>query len=192
MDFRNDPDVLDISDQYMFGPSFLVSPVLQPKATMRNLYLPSATMWTNFWTGETVAGGKRMDVPSPPQQIPLFMRAGSILPMGPDVQYASEKPADPIELRVYRGADGQFSLYEDEGDSYRYEQGQHAVSPIQWNDTSRTLTIGDRVGEFPGMLKERTFRVVWVRPGKGTGPLPEVTPDAEVQYSGKTLDIQAP
>jgi alpha-D-xyloside xylohydrolase len=176
----------------MFGPAFLVSPVLQPKATTRNLYLPGSEKWTNFWTGESVSGGARAEVPAPEEQIPLFIRAGSILPLGLDLQYAGEKPADPIELRIYGGADGTFTLYEDEGDSYRYEQGAYATISIRWNESSKTLTIGDRAGEFPGMLKERTFRVVWVRPGKGVGPEFEKAPDAEVRYVGRAMEIKAP
>ncbi len=196
MDFRGDPKAVDVGDQYMFGPALLVSPVLQPKAASRSVYLPSsaapANFWTNFWTGASAAGGERVDVPSPQQEIPLFVRAGSIIPMGPELQYAGEKPADTIELRVYRGADGAFTLYEDEGDSYRYEKGALATIPIQWKESSKTLTIGDRAGEFPGMLKQRTFRIVWVRPGKGVGPLPETAADAEVRYEGKTIEVKAP
>lgn len=192
MDFRADSQVLDIQDQYMFGPAFLVSPVLQPKATMRSVYLPASNTWTNFWTGESVAGGKKVDAAAPQEQIPLFIRAGSIIPLGPDLQFATEKPAETIELRVYRGADGTFSLYEDEGDSYRYENGAFATIPIQWSDARKTLTIGDRAGEFPGMLRQRTFRIVWVRPGKGVGPLHETTADVEVRYDGKSMEIKAP
>ena len=192
MDFRGDPAAADIGDQYMFGPAFLVSPVMQPQANTRNLYLPAGASWTNFWTGETVAGGKRMDVASPEEQIPLFVRAGSIVPLGPDLQYAMEKPADPIELRVYRGADGSFTLYEDEGDSYRYEKGAYATIPIKWNEANKALTIGDRAGEFPGMLKERTFHIVWARPGKGAGSQMEASPDSQLTYSGKALEVRAP
>jgi len=197
MDFRGDPKALDISDQYMFGPALLVSPVTTPKATSRSVYLPGGTTWTNFWTGEVVVGGgggegQRIDVPAAENVIPLFVRAGSIIPLGPDLQYAAEKPADPIELRVYRGADGTFTLYEDEGDSYRYEQGVHATIPIRWNDAAKTLTIGERSGEFPRMLKERTFRITWVRPGKGVGPLAEAAADAEVHYTGKSVEVKAP
>jgi alpha-D-xyloside xylohydrolase len=154
--------------------------------------LPASTTWTNFWTGGSVAGGKRLDIASPEEQIPLFVRAGGIIPLGPDLQYATEKPADPIELRVYRGGDGSFSLYEDEGDSYRYEKGAYATIPVQWNEASKILTICDRAGEFPGMLKERTFHIVWVRPGKGIGPGPEISPDAEVTYVGKKMQVKAP
>ena len=133
-----------------------------------------------------------MDAAAPEEVIPLFVRAGSIVPLGPDLQYATEKPADPIELRVYRDADGTFSLYEDEGDSYRYEKGAYATIPMSYKESTKTLTIGDRAGEFPGMLKQRTFRVVWVRPGKGVGPLQEQTVDAEVRYEGKAIEVKAP
>ncbi|MEO8541470.1 MAG: glycoside hydrolase family 31 protein [bacterium] len=190
MDFRADATAADIGDEYMFGPAFLVSPVTQPKATSREVYLPAAG-WTNFWTGETAASGKHA-VATPPDQIPLFIRAGSIVPLGPELQYAGEKPADPIELRVYRGADGSFMLYEDEGDSYRYEQGAFATIPLRWNEARKTLTIGARTGEFPGMLRERTFRVVWVRPGKGTGALAEKDADVVAHYAGKAVEVRAP
>jgi alpha-D-xyloside xylohydrolase len=192
MDFAVDDKVLDIDDQYMFGPSFLVSPVYQANAKSRSVYLPASTKWTNFWTGESVGGGATIDVAAPREQIPLFIRAGSIVPLGPDLQYANEKSADPIELRVYRGADGAFVLYEDEGDSSRYEKGAFATIPMHWNETKKILTIGDRAGEFPGMLKERTFRIVWVRPGKGVSPLEEASPDREVKYTGATVEVTAP
>jgi alpha-D-xyloside xylohydrolase len=192
MDFPEDPKVLDIDDQYMFGPAFLVSPVLQPKAESRSVYLPASAEWTNFWTGESAAAGARADVPAPRRVIPLFVRGGSIIPLGPDLQYAGEKPADPIELRVYGGSDGSFTLYEDEGDGDHYEQGAYATIPIQWNQSRKTLTIGDRMGAFPGMLKERTFRIVWVSKGKGIGASLQTTADAEVPYAGKSVDIKAP
>lgn len=191
MDFAEDGRALDIDDQYMFGPAFLVSPVCQAQATSRRVYLPASTKWTNFWTGESVMGGEKIDVAAPRDQIPLFVPAGSVLPLGPDLQYAAEKPADPIELRVYLGASGNFTLYEDEGDSYRYEKGAFATIPIKWNQASRTLTIGDRAGEFPGMLKERTFQIVWVRAGKGTGPESEKSPDLVVKYTGKAVEVKA-
>jgi alpha-D-xyloside xylohydrolase len=192
MDFRADGVAADIADQYMFGPAFLVSPVMQPRAVTRELYLPNSANWINFWTGEAVAGGKRVTIESPEEQIPLFVRAGSIVPFGPEQQYVDEKTADPIELRVYRGADGGFTLYEDEGDSYRYENGDYSTIPISWNEAAKTLTIGERAGEFAGMLKERTFRVVWVRQGNGAGAQFQDAPDAEVTYSGKALQVKAP
>ncbi len=108
--------------------------------------------------------------------------------MGPFLQYASEKPADPIELRVYPGANGKFTLYEDEGDSYRYEKGVHATIPIAWDEARKTLTIGARSGRFPGMLARRTFQIVWVRPGRGIG-LETATPDKTFPYTGHAVVI---
>jgi alpha-D-xyloside xylohydrolase len=193
MDFGGDEKVLDIDDQYMFGPAFLVNPVTQAKAASRSVYLPGGgENWTNFWTGEVVGGGRRVDAGAPREQIPLFVRAGSIIPLGPDLQYAGERPADPIELRVYPGADGTFTLYEDEGDSYRYEKGVCATIPITWNEASRTLRIGDRAGEFPGMLKERTFRIIWVRPGRGVGIGESRATDSEIHYAGKVIELKEP
>ena len=189
MDFYNDPNVYDISDQYMFGPAFLVSPVTEPKAVKRSVYLPNSTKWTNFWTGESYMGGKDTEIAAPEDQIPLLIRAGSIVPMGPDMQYANEKPADPIELRIYGGADGSFTLYEDEGDNYHYEEGAYATIPIQWDEAGKTLTIGARKGEFQGMLKERTFNVVWVASNHGTGIDSTGQPDVVIKYKGDEIKL---
>ena len=190
MDFRGDSKVYDIWDQYMFGPAFLVNPVTKPGAALRSVYLPASTTWTNFWTGEVSNGGQRADVSAPQRIIPLFVRAGGIIPMGPDLQYADEKPADPIELRIYTGGDGSFILYEDEGDNYNYEKGVYAVIPIQWNEGDKILTIGQRKGDFPGILKERTFHIVWVSPEHGVGITRTEEPDAVVRYSGKAVNIK--
>jgi len=189
IDFAGDSKVWAISDEYMFGPAFLVTPVTEPKATSRHVYLPAGTGWTDFWTGESQPGGKDITAAAPIDKMPLFVRAGSIVPLGPDLQYATEKPADPIELRVYPGADGAFTLYEDEGDSYRYEKGAWATIPMTWNDRTRTLTIGARKGSFPGMLAQRTFRAVVVSPGVGTGidPAPKAT---EVTYRGEPITVR--
>jgi alpha-D-xyloside xylohydrolase len=140
----------------------------------------------NFWTGEATAGGRRITVPSPIETLPLMVRAGSIVPFGPDLQYAMEKPADPIELRVYPGADGTFTLYEDEGDSYRYEKGAYATISFSWNDKAKTLAIGARNGEFSGMLKDRIFRVALVTPNQGIGGTPEINA-AEIHYNGSAV-----
>ena len=183
MDFRSDRNVDNIGDQYMFGSAFLVAPVTTP-ADRRSVYLPEAAKWTNFWTGERVAGNQRLNVEAPLEQIPLFVRAGAILPLGPTMEYATQKPEDPIELRVYPGSNGSFVLYEDENDNYNYEKGQYATIPISWNDSSQTLTIGARSGEFPGMRKERTFLVVVVKPGHGTGLDTTPLPNRIVNYTG--------
>jgi alpha-D-xyloside xylohydrolase len=188
MDYRNDTRAQNIGDQFFFGPSLLVNPVTEPGATMRHLYLPEGK-WFDFWTGATIEGGLAVDAAAPIERIPLFVRAGSILPLGPDVEYASEKPADPIEVRVYRGANGSFTLYEDENDNYNYEKGTFATIPFSWDEASHTLTIGERRGAFPGMLQNRTFRMVFVTDGHGiAGGLTENV-DKIVTYSGKQIVV---
>jgi alpha-D-xyloside xylohydrolase len=190
MDFPKDAKAIEIGDQYLFGPAIMVTPVTSADATSRQVYLPVAgAPWFNFWTGQTSPAGQPVDAAAPVETLPLFVRPGSIVPMGPFIQYSSEKAADPIELRVYRGADGQFTLYEDEGDGYNYEKGKYATIPITWNNARQTLEIGKRTGEFPGMLKQRTFNIVWVSENHGAGvPLTE-KPDAVVNYTGKAVKV---
>jgi alpha-D-xyloside xylohydrolase len=188
MDFRADTRVLNIGDQFLFGPAILVNPVTEQGATTRHLYLP-VSGWYDFWTGSSLTGGRMVDAAAPLDRIPLYVRAGSIIPMGPDVEYATEKPADPVELRVYAGADGDFTLYEDENDNYNYEKGAYATIPIHWNDAARQLTIGQRQGSFPGMIESRTFHVVFAGPGRGNGVAPAARPDKVVPYSGKAVTV---
>jgi alpha-D-xyloside xylohydrolase len=188
MDFREDTRAQNIGDQFLFGPAILVNPVTEPGAATRRLYLPNAK-WYDFWTGAAIQGGRTLDAPSTIDRMPLYVRAGSILPLGPDLQYAAEKSADPIELRIYRGANGAFTLYEDENDSYDYEKGVHATIPFSWDDTAHALTIGDRTGTFPGMLEKRTFRVVFVTENHGTGGGLTENADKTVEYSGKKIKV---
>lgn len=188
MDFRTDVRAQNIPDEFMYGPAFLVNPVTEPGATSREVYLPKAR-WYDFWTGHATEGGVAIDAPAPLDRIPLFIRAGSIVPMGPDIEFSTQKPADPIELRVYPGADGDFTLYEDENDNYDYEKGVRATIPFHWDDARRTLTIGAREGKFPGMLESRTFRVVFVGEGHGIGIDPSDQPDKIVQYSGQPVTV---
>ena len=189
MDFPGDPAAWNVPDEYMFGPAFLVAPVTEAKATSRRVYLPAGVNWVNFWTAESEAGGQGITAAAPLETLPLFVRAGSIVPLGPDVQFAMEKPADPIELRIYPGADGSFNLYEDEGDGYRYEKGVYATVPITWEDKTRKLTIGARQGQFPGMLKMRTFRVILVRHGAGVGSSLSEKADAVAHYDGTAQTV---
>jgi alpha-D-xyloside xylohydrolase len=189
MDFADDSRVRNIGDQFLFGSALLVNPVTEEGATTRHLYLPKTT-WVDFWTGETHTGGSYIDAPAPLSSMPLYVRAGSILPMGPELQYASEKPADPIELRIYPGADADFTLYEDEGDTYHYENGVYATIPLHWNDQAHMLTIGARQGTFPAMLTERIFNVVLVRPGHGQGIDATSLPDQSMHYSGQPLALK--
>jgi alpha-D-xyloside xylohydrolase len=188
MDFRTDARAIDIGDQFMFGPAFLVNPVTEPAASSRRLYLPEAK-WYDFWSGETFAGPKTIDAPAPIERMPLYVRAGSILPLGPEMEWSTQKPEDPIELRVYRGADGQFTLYEDENDNYNYEKGKYATIPFSWNDATHTLTIGERNGEFPGMLQERTFRIVFAGEHHGAGIGAEENADKLVHYAGQKITV---
>ena len=188
MDFRTDVRAANVGDQFMFGPALLVNPVTEPAAASRRVYLPHAT-WYNFWNGQSMEGGVARDAEAPLERIPLFVRAGSIVPMGPEIEWASEKPADPVELRVYRGADGKFTLYEDEGDNYNYEKGVRATIPFHWDDATQMLTIGDRVGRFPGMLESRIFRIVVVRQHHGAGIGMTDAPDKIVSYLGKEIRV---
>ena len=184
MDFRNDAKALDLADQYMFGPAFLVNPVTEYKARTRSVYLPGGTTWYDFWTGKPSAGGKVITADAPYDQIPLFMRAGSIVPIGPDQQYIGEKSRDALTLYVYTGANGQFSLYEDDGRTYAYERNGFSRIPLSWNDATRTLTIGARTGSFAGMPANRTFTVVLVSSGTPVGYAGSQTPGRTVNYQG--------
>jgi alpha-D-xyloside xylohydrolase len=159
--------------------------VVEPRRKTRAVYLPAGNPWVDFWTGETLAGGQNVATDAPIDKVPLAVRAGSIVPMGPFVQYSTEKPADPIELRIYPGADGTFTLYEDENDNYNYEKGAYATIAFHWDDARRELAIDARQGTFPGMLKARTFQVVVVRKGHGAGLDVTQTPDKVIAYQGE-------
>jgi alpha-D-xyloside xylohydrolase len=188
MDFRTDVQAQNIGNEYSFGPAILVAPVTEQGATEKRLYLPKAK-WYDFWTGEDIDGGRFVNTKAPIETLPLFVRAGSILPLGPDVEFAAAKAADPIELRIYRGADGDFSLYEDEGDSYAYEKGAHATIPFHWDESKQILSIGNQQGGFPGMAASRTFHVVFVSKNHGTGGALTDKADKTVTYSGKQLTV---
>jgi len=186
MDFRTDVRAQNAGDQFMFGPAFLVNPVTDAGATARSVYLPE-TKWYDFWTGIAVEGGRNINANAPLERLPLYVRAGSILPLGPDEEWATQKPADAIELRVYRGANGDFTLYEDENDNYDYEKGAYATVSLHWDDAAHTLTIGGRKGQFPGMMQSRTFRIIFVSENHGAGINPTDEADKVVEYSGKQL-----
>jgi alpha-D-xyloside xylohydrolase len=191
MDFRSDTTAREIGDQYMFGPAFLVAPVTTYQATTRSVYLPSTPGdWYLFWTGAAAAGGATVPAaPAPFDAMPVYVRAGSIVPLGPDLQYTSEKAADPITLYVYGGADGAFTLYEDQGTTYDYENSAFSQIALKWTDATKTLTIGARTGSFTGMLASRTFQVVRVAAGKAVGYPSTATPDKTVTYTGAAVDV---
>ncbi len=201
MDFPEDKQVLNINDQYMFGKSLLVCPVTSPmysKETKedfstvrtRELYLPTGAGWYDFWTGEKQTGGQTVKKETPVDIIPLFVKAGSILPVGPDVQYATEKKWDNLEIRIYGGANGSFILYEDENDNYNYEKGAYSTITFTWNDSKKTLTISDRKGSFPGMLTERKFNIVKVTSGNGTGMDAVQKYNTVADYKGKKVMVK--
>ena len=174
-DFAQDERTWDIGDEFMFGRSILALPITRPQYTnedtraMANVdftqsreatkYLPKGTDWYDFWTEKRYQGGQDVSIPTPFHQAPMMIRAGSVLPLTSVSQYASEKKWDNLELVIYRGSNGQFTLYEDEGDSYRYEEGQYSTINLQWNEKKGELIIGKRKGSFPGMLEKRTFNI---------------------------------
>ncbi len=203
MDFPNDIATYGIDNQYMFGSSLMVSPVTEEQYYLLNptvgndqkkigsvdVYLPAGVGWFDFWTGEKFEGGKTISRETPLDIMPLFVKEGSIVPMGPKLQYATEKQADPIELRIYSGADASFVLYEDENDNYNYEKGIYATINIDWNELKQQLTIGERLGKFPGMLKRRIFNIVWVEKNHGAEMEAESKPDKTVEYSGGKIIV---
>ena len=154
------------------------------QARHRPVYLPAGSRWYDFWTGVPTEGGRTVDAPAPFDSLPVYVRAGTILPIGPAVQYIGEKPADPLTLFIYAGADGRFTLYEDDGLTYGYEQSAFARIPLTWDDTTRTLTIGRREGSFPGVLAARTFNVVLVAPGQPAGYSPSPAAAVAIRYDG--------
>ncbi|WP_217605454.1 TIM-barrel domain-containing protein [Chitinophaga sp. GbtcB8] len=190
MDFASDKKVWDIGNEYMFGQSFLVAPVTESHAQNRSVYLPAGTLWYNFWDGGPIAGGVSIAQAAPIDRIPLFVKAGSIIPWGPKVQYAAEKKWDNLELRIYPGADATFTLYEDEGDGYDYEKGSYSEIHFQWNDQTRILSIDDVKGSFPGMLNDRKFNIVVVDTHHGVGMEPSGKFNTTVRYKGKRLTVR--
>jgi alpha-D-xyloside xylohydrolase len=200
MDFREDKAALDIADQYLFGPSLLVNPVTRPGATSRSVYLPrrhdddaggAGAGWYDFWTGKAQEGGQRIEAPAPYESIPVYVKGGSILPMGPEIQYTAQK-ADPVTLWVYTGADAAFELYEDDGLTYGYEKGAFATIPIAWDEKAGTLTIGARTGSFPGMQAAREFRVVFVSKDKPVGHSATPAVAATLRYEGAPVSTRKP
>lgn len=178
--FPDDPRTHDLKTQMLFGDGIMVSPVLAPMyygaqsapigqlPRTREVYLPKGT-WIDFWTGQAHAGGRTIAVDAQLARIPIHVRAGSVLPMGPAVQYVSEIADPQIELRVYPGADGTYTYYEDAGDGWGYERGEYALTHMRWNDAAGTLTIGRRQGRFPGMRQQRRFQVIVVDSSNGRG-----------------------
>lgn len=209
MDFKADKRASTLNDEYLFGRALLVKPVTDPLYTWNDaqhmgheiypdvskgaapvkVYLPQGAKWYDFWTNELLDGGHEVMRPCPIDIMPVYVKAGSILPFGPEEQYSSEKPLDTLEVRVYPGADGSFTLYEDEGDNYNYEKGQFSEIKFTWNEAARTLTIHPRRGSYKGMSARRTFHIVLVGPQSGKGSLP-MKATASVGYDGSQQEIR--
>ena len=189
MDFNGDTAAVNRQFEYMFGKSILAAPITEPNVTEWNVYLPESVAWYDFWTGKRFNGGQAIKADAPLDKIPLFVRAGSIIPMGSIIQYAGEKPADTLEIRVYKGACGKFDLYEDEGDNYNYEKGKYTIIPFRWDEHRQSLLIGDKLGNYPGSLTKRVFNIVFVNESEGIG-ITVSKMEKKVSYFGKKVEIK--
>ncbi len=208
MDYAADKKASRLNDEYLFGRNILVKPVTDPMYTWKdrekkghtiypdvkqaaapvNVYLPRGNQWYDFWSNALYEGGQDIQRLCPIDIMPVFVKAGTILPFGPEVQYSTEKPWDELEIRIYPGADGTFTLYEDEGDNYNYEKGQFSQIVFSWDEANRTLRIAPRKGNFKGMLESRTFRIVLIGANSGAGDAP-MKPSKTVTYDGKAVEI---
>jgi alpha-D-xyloside xylohydrolase len=190
MDFVNDSKALEQNYEYMFGPSFLVAPVLSKGVKEWEVYLPETLSgWYNFWTGKQFKGGQSITSEASLSTIPLFVKAGSIVPMGKFMQYSNEKSTDTLEIRVYTGSDGKFDLYEDEGTNYNYEKGAYSIIPFEWSEKKQTLIIGKRQGSYNGLLENRIFKIVWVDESNGLGI--EISDSfIPLKYKGEKIEIR--
>lgn len=189
MDFTEDINTRNLKDQYMFGTAFLVAPVYKYGARSRDVYFPENEIWYDFYTGQAVKGGQTRKVDAPYERMPLFVRGGSIVPMGGEIMYASQPTDDPVTILVYAGRDGKFNLYEDEGTNYNYEKGQYSDIPLTYNDKTRTLTIGQRKGSFQGMKEKRDFNIVLIDPEHPVKDAYTVKGKA-VKYDGRSVSVK--
>ncbi len=208
-DFADDKTAINLTDEYLFGRNLLVKPVTDPLYTFKEgrtghaiypevekaaapvkVYLPKGTQWYDFWNNRKYDGGQTINRLAPIDIIPVFVKAGSILPFGPAVQYSGEKPWDNLEIRVYPGANGEFILYEDEGDNYNYEKGAFSEIKFSWNDAAKALTIADRKGEYKGMLQNRKFRILLVNDKTASGEKDASAHNAVVDYNGKAITMK--
>lgn len=192
MDFAHDEKAVAQPYQYMFGNAFLVAPVTAPGITAWNVYLPKGQPWYNFWSGQRYEGGQTINTDAPADKIPLYVKAGAIVPIGKPLEYTQANATDTVEIRIYTGADGSFKLYSDAGDGYEYEKGAYTVVPFYWNNRQQILTIGKRQGSYAGMLQKQVFNIVWVNEVKGHGAVATERPDKKVIYTGKPLSIKVP
>jgi alpha-D-xyloside xylohydrolase len=191
-DFLSDSKAIDIKDEFMFGPALLVAPVTEEGATSREVYLPKGTDWYDFWTGKRIVGGQTIRREAPLDVLPLYVRAGSILPIGPEEEYTGEYPAAPMELRVYPGADGDAKLYNDDGLTYGYEKGQYAWIPMHWDDAAKTLTIAAREGQVARAPAGEEFDITVVKAGRGVGEAVSKEPkgNQRVAFTGAAAQVR--
>lgn len=190
MDFPNDTLTSNLNDQYMFGPSLLVNPVYQYKQRTRQVYLPKGVGWYDIYKGQYFDGGKEINANAPYERMPVFVKEGSIIPFGPELQYTSEKPADTISLFVYTGRNSSFDLYEDEGTNYNYEKGSFSTMKMVYDEQTKSLTLQNRRGQFPGMLQRRVFNIVWVTKNKMKALDFNQPWDEQIVYEGKQKTIK--
>ena len=191
MDFNGDDNVYDIKDQWMFGPALMACPVGEYQKYSRNVYLPKQKGWYDFYTGKHYAGGQTIVADAPFDKIPVFVPEGSILPVGPEMEWSDQKKAELIDLYVYAGKDGSYTLYEDEGTNYNYEKGKYAMIDFKYNDAHKTITIAARKGAFDGMLQKRRFNIVLVSDNNQQGiSLAKAPKGKMVKYAGKAVTVK--
>jgi len=190
MDFNGDSNVNNTGDQYMFGPSLMVAPVYKYKARSREVYFPETCGWYDFYTGKYISGGQKINVDARYEILPLFVREGTILPTGPEINYTDEKPADPVTLFIYTGKSCEFVLYEDEGTNYNYEKGSYSNIRFSYSEEKKELTIDERKGVFEGMLKSRTFNIVFISRDKPAAFNPDANYSRTITYNGEGVTIK--
>ena len=191
MDFNGDDNVYDIKDQWMFGSALMACPVGEYQKYSRNVYLPKQKGWYDFYTGKHYAGGQTIVADAPYDKIPVFVPEGSILPVGPEMEWSDQKKAELIDLYVYAGKDGSYTLYEDEGTNYNYEKGKYAMIDFKYNDAQKTITIAARKGAFDGMLQKRRFNIVLVSDNNQQGiSLAKAPKGKMVKYAGKAVTVK--
>jgi len=190
MDFPEDLKASNLSDAFLFGPSLLINPVYKYKDRNREVYLPSGQGWYDLYTGRYIKGGQTIKADAPYEKMPVYVKEGSIIPTGPELQYTSEKTADPITLFVYTGKNASFSLYEDEGTNYNYEKGAFATIDFNYDEKTRTLSVGNRQGSFNGMPQSRTFKIVVITPKSAKALEFNQKANYSLTYSGKAATIK--
>jgi len=189
MDFPEDVNVRNIDNQYMFGPSLMVCPVYEYKAIKRTVYLPANNDWYDFYTGEFYTGGQNIEISVSYDKIPLFVKAGSIIPIGPEIEYTSQKSSPDLTLLVYEGNNCQFKLYEDEDVNYNYEKGSFSNITFSYDNFSKAITVGNLTGTFDNMVKERKINIVFHSAQKARKLELNPRPDNQIIFNGGASTI---